>query len=352
MPGAAAYAAIHARVRVMYSTLLPGPEVDRLSETGDYNALVTQLKLTPYGPFLDRVKDKELAPRRAAFQMRGRLAEAYASIISTAPKHTRSLLAQMYRRYEVDNLKGILRGIINGSTWEKVRFVLFPLTSTVLPAQSMVESGNVTAAVELLQGTPYYDTLSYAMKRFSAEQNLFPLEVALDLAYWRKLWSEINHLPREDRVQALHVAGSLLDMNNLMWAIRYRVYYNLSEEELINYTLPFGFRVRDEDIRSIAAGADLALVTSRIFPGLPDLETLFMNPRDGLQRLETMLFRRVAQQCQAAFLGNPFHIGLLLGYLVLQEMEIQDLTVLIEAKSTGATDDNFRPLLVTGSRLN
>jgi V/A-type H+-transporting ATPase subunit C len=352
MPGAAAYAAIHARVRVMYSTLLPGQEIDRLAETADYSTLLAQLKQSAYAPFLDRVKDKELAPRRAAFQMRVRLAEAYASIIATAPKHTRGLLTQMYHRFEVDNLKGILRGVVTGASWEKVRFVLFPLTSTVLPGQAMVEAGNVSAAVELLQGTPYYDTLSYAMKRFSAEQNLFPLEVALDLAYWRKLWSEVNHLPSEDRVQALRVAGSLLDMNNLMWAVRYRVYYNLSEEELINYTLPFGFRVRDEDIRSIAAGADLALVTSRIFPGLTDLEALFDHPRQGLQLLEMKLFRRVAEQCHAAFLGNPFHIGLLLGYLVLQEIEIQDLTVLIEAKSTGAAEDEFRSLLVTGSRLN
>lgn len=352
MPGAAAYAAIHARVRVMYSTLLPGTEVDRLAETPDYNTLLTQLKQSAYASYLDRVKDKELAPRRAAFQMRVRLAEAYASIIAMAPKHTHDLLAQMYRRFEVDNLKGILRGIVSGASWDKVRFVLFPLTSTALPAQAMVEAGNVTAAIELLQGTPYYETLSYAMKRYNVEQNLFPLEVALDLAYWRKLWSEVNRLPGDDRVQALRVAGSLLDMNNLMWALRYRVYYNLSEEELINYTLPFGFRVRDEDIRSIAAGTDLALVTSRIFPGIGDLETLFHDPRRGLQALELKLMRKVAHQCHAAFLGNPFHIGLLLGYLVLQEMEIQDLTVLIEAKSTDTAEDDFRMLLVAGSRLN
>jgi V/A-type H+-transporting ATPase subunit C len=352
MPGAADYAAIHARVRVMYSTLLPAEEMTRLGEVGDYTSLVTQLKQTAYGSFLERAKDKELDPRRATYYMRSRLAEAYASVISTAPKHTRSLLAQMYRRFEVDNLKGILRGIASGASWDKVRFVLFPLTSTVLPAQAMVEAGNIGAAIELLQGTPYYDTLSFAMKRFSAEQNLFPLEVALDLAYWRKLWSEINHLPREDRAQALRVAGSLIDVNNLMWAIRYRVYYNLSEEELINYTLPFGFRVRDEDVRSVAAGADLALILTRIFPGLEEVENLLQHPRSGLPQLEMKLFHRVARQCHTAFLGNPFHVGLLLGYLVLQELEIQDLTVYLEAKATGKAEEDFRGLLVEPARLN
>jgi len=48
-------------------------------------------------------------------------------------------------------------------------------------------------------------------------------------------------------------------VNNLMWVIRYKIYHQLSEEEVINYTLPFGYRVRDEDVRAIAAGADLLI---------------------------------------------------------------------------------------------
>src|SRR5690606_20536112 len=120
--------------------------------------------------------------------------------------------------------------------------------------------GNVPAAVELLKGTPYESAMSFAMKRFSAEQNLFPIEVALDLDYWRRLWAEAKKLSGLDREAATKIVGSLLDMNNLMWAIRYKVYHKLSEEELINYTLPFGFRVRDEDVRAIAAGADVAAI--------------------------------------------------------------------------------------------
>src|SRR3970282_1791950 len=116
--------------------------------------------------------------------------------------------------------------------------------------------------------------MSFAMKRFSTEQNLFPLEVALDLNYWRRLWAEAKRLSGKDREMGLKIIGSLLDLNNLMWVIRYKIYHNLSEEELINYTLPFGYRVRDEDVRAIAAGADLSSVVGRVFPGIPDANAL------------------------------------------------------------------------------
>jgi V/A-type H+-transporting ATPase subunit C len=217
---------------------------------------------------------------------------------------------------------------------------------TVLPAQAMLESGSVGAAIELLQNTPYYDTLSFAMKRYSAEQNLFPLEVALDLYYWRQMWAEAKKLSGQDGLQATKIIGSLMDVNNLMWVIRYKVYHGLSEEEIINYTLPFGYHVRDEDVRAIAAGADLPLVVGRVFPGIPDLNALLEEPRRGLPQLEVILGRRLMQQCLSAFIGNPFHIGVPLAFLILSNLEVQDLTVLIEAKSSGMPEQEFQPFLL------
>ncbi|RPJ22319.1 MAG: hypothetical protein EHM33_23810 [Chloroflexi bacterium] len=345
--GVSGYAAISARVRAMYSSLLSPQDFARLSDAPDFPTLITQLKQTAYGPYLENLKDRDLTPQKVDSAIKGRLADSYYSVIHMAPEHARSLLKQLYRYFEVQNLKAVLRAIITDPSWERVQDVLFPMGSmTVLPAQAMVESGSVGAAIELLQGTPYYETLSFAMKRYSAEQNLFPLEVALDLYYWRQLWQEAKKLQGQDREQASRIIGSLMDVNNLMWVIRYKIYHQLSEEEIINYTLPFGFRVRDEDVRAIAAGADLSSVVGRVFPGIPDLNALLEEPRAGLPKLEIELKRRLMQQCLAAFTGNPFHIGIPLAFLILSELEIEDLTVLIEAKSSQMPEEEFLPYML------
>jgi V/A-type H+-transporting ATPase subunit C len=344
--GVSGYAAISARVRAMHSSLLSAQDFARLTDSPDLPSLVTQLKQTAYGPYLESLKDKDLTSQKLDLAIKGRLAASYHSVIHMAPEHARPLLKQLYRYFEVQNLKAILRAVITDPTWEHVQDVLFPLGSmTVLPAQAMLESGSVGAAIELLQNTPYYDTLSFAMKRYSAEQNLFPLEVALDLSYWRQLWQEAKKLPGQDGVQASKIIGSLMDVNNLMWVIRYKVYHGLSEEEIINYTLPFGFHVRDEDVRAIAAGADLPMVVGRVFPGIPDLNTLLEEPRRGLPQLEVILKRRLMEQCLSAFIGNPFHIGVPLAFLILSNLEVQDLTVLIEAKSSEMPQEEFLPYM-------
>ena len=331
----------------MYSSLLSPLDLARLSDAPDVLNLVGQLKHTAYSPYLDNLKDKEFIPRRIVLQIKGKLADAYHTVIRLSPEHTRPFLTQFYRYFEVENLKAVLRAIVAGSSWDHVREVLFPIGSlTTFPLQAMVETGNIVAAVDLLNNTPYADTLSFAMKRYTAEQNLFPLEVALDLNYWRQLWREAQQLPVPDRDQALRIVGALLDMNNLMWAIRYRVYYQLSEEELINYTLPFGYRLHDEDVRAIAAGVDIPSVVERVYPGISDVAALLNEPRSGLPKLESQLKQLVMKQCTATFIGNPFHIGVSLAFLILSDLEIQDLTILIEAKFSHARDDEFRPFLL------
>ena len=345
--GVSGYAAISARVRAMSSSLLRPQDFARLSDSTDLPTLVSQLKQTVYGPYLENLKEKDLTPQKLDLAIKGRLADSYRSVTQMAPEHARPLLKQLYRYFELQNLKAILRGVITDPTVERVQDVLFPMGDmTVLPAQAMLESGSVAAAIELLQNTPYYETLSFAMKRYSAEQNLFPLEVALDLYYWRQLWQEAKKLPGQDRVQASKIIGSLMDVNNLMWVIRYKVYHGLSEEEIINYTLPFGYRVRDDDVRAVAAGADLPLVVGRVFPGIPDLNALLEDPRKGLPQLEVILKRRLMQQCVSAFIGNPFHIGVPVAFLILSNLEVQDLTILIEAKSSAMPAEEFRPYML------
>jgi V/A-type H+-transporting ATPase subunit C len=355
--GVSAYAAVSARVRVKYSYLLSAAEMRMLGEAADVRSLVDALKRTAYGPQLDTLKEPEPDVATVVEVLRTRLVEEAQSVIRSVPGLARPLLSQFQRRHEVGNLKAVLRALATGegseskpASWERIRPLLYPLGgATQVPAERMLEAGSVAAGIELLRGGAYYEPLAFALKRYSAEQSLFPLEVALDLSYWRKLWQEARKLAGEDQVQALRVVGSLVDTNNLMWVIRYRVYKHLSEEELINYTLPFGHQVADTDIRAIAAGGDIGSILQGLFPGLRDVSELLQESHSGLPLLEVELKRCVAKRCLAAFLGNPFHIGLPLAYMILHDLEVQDLIVLLEAKSAHLGAQRFQPYLLAGA---
>jgi len=346
-----AYSLVHATVRALYSTMLAPETWSALVEAQDFDAVLTVLSKTVYGPYL-QIERQELTPRRAIYQIRWHLADLYEKIIRLTPGPGQQLLLQLWRLYEVDNLKATLRGIETGASWDQVRHLLCPMakyiTLTTASMEKMIQSGDVARAIELIRHTPYYETLVHALERYRAERNLFPLEVALDLDYHRGLWQSIHQLTGTDHEQALRIAGTVLDVDNLLWAIRYRVYHHLSEQEIINYTLPFGYRVRDEDIRAIAAGADIAQVVKHIYPGVQIPPSLISGGGEGgggLAALELSCQRHIVKTCRAAFIGYPFHVGIPAAYLLLNEHEIRDLTVLIEAKSSHLPMEMFASML-------
>jgi len=340
------YAVIHARVRALYARLLTIETWRELYEAQDLDALLGILAETVYGPYLD-IGEQELTPRRAVYQIKGHLADTYLKVIHFSPEPGCQVLIQLWRLFEVDNLKALLRGIESGASWRQVRLTLFPTgKETVLPAEEMFEAGGIPQAIELLRGTPYYATLSHALERYRAEQGLFPLEVVLDLDYYRELWRDVNELTGRDREYALQLVGGMVDMTNLLWAIRYRVYHHLSEEEIINYTLPFGHHLEDRDIRAIAAGASIAPIVSRLYPEIENVGVLLEEARAGLAELERQLQRHIMRECHKSFIGYPFHIGIPVAYVLLNEQEIHDLTVLIEAKASRVPAQIYSSLLL------
>jgi len=348
MRDVSAYSLVHATVRALYSTMLTPETWSALVQTQDFDALLSVLSKTVYAPYL-QIERQELTPRRAVYQIRWHLTDVYEKLIRLTPEPGRQLLLQLWRLYEVDNLKATLRGVETGASWDQVRHLLRPMTRytalTTADMEKMVQNGDVARAIERTRHTPYYDTLVHALERYQEERNLFPLEVALDLDYHRGLWQSVNQLTGVDHKQTLCVVGAVLDVNNLLWAVRYRVYHHLSEQEIINYTLPFGYQVHDEDIRAIAAGADIAQVVRHIYPdvAIPPL----ISGEGGLAALELSLQRHIVKACHAAFIGYPFHVGIPAAYLLLNEHEIRDLTVLIEAKASHLPTETFTSLFET-----
>ena len=350
-----AYSVVHAAVRGLYSKRLSPDTWEALLQAEDFDAVLSLLSKTSYGPYLEGIDPELMTPRRAAYQIRQRMADVYEKVIRISPDRAEDILLWLWRLYEVADLKATFRGIEAGAAWDRVRFLLYPrhryALLTLEDLEDMVLTGSVADAIESIRGTPYYDPLAHALSRYRAERSLFPLEVALDLAYNRRLWEALGHLHGEDHEHAMRLVGTLIDMDNLLWAIRYRVHHNLSQQEIINYTLPFGYQVDDEDIRAVAAGADIATIVRRVYPELGVIDGLKEGGTVPLESLEIALKRRLVRMCYDEFVGFPFHIGIPIAYLLVTEHENSDLVVLIEAKASHLSQARFVPLLVTRAAI-
>jgi len=342
-----AYANVHTRVRGMIGNLLGDETITRLSASPDLSTLIAKLEETSYASCLATSEETIKSSRRAAYEIRKKLTRDYKIIIQHAPSFARQLLIQLFKLYEVDNLKAVLRGIEVGEQWEKIRYTLFPIEDyPTLPFEEMVQRGTVESAIALLHNTEYEADLKPALTRFHDEKSLFPVEVAIDLSYWQRLWDQIDTLPHKDQKITRKLIGMMVDKNNLTWAARYRVFHHFSESEIINYTLPFGYKVDDSVIRAIAADRDPYQLVAEIYPAILKEGTLDSKSTSKWQLIETAFTRMIYSRCKNAFSSGSFTIGLPLAYLLVLEMEIQDLTLLFEAKSLEMPVDQYAPYLI------
>ena len=332
--GVPQYILPNVHIRAMIGRLLSDQTWLELDSTRDVPGMLAILARTTYSPHLAEFESVCPPCELLEARLNADLALRFARVIDLVPEADRPLIVILKQLYEVDNLKTILRGLEMGESIEKMETFLFPLgRAASLDSEQLVRVESVTDLVITVQGTPYGNAMRHALGRYEDEHRLFPLEVALDLDYYRRLWQAIQQLAGTSRKWAELLIGTWYDLTNVLWALRYRYFHKLSLAEIINYTLPYGYRSNDTVIRAIAEGEDVTPLLRRVWgPEVPEVNTY----QDGwLPKLEAWLHRYLARLARTALLGYPFHLGVVLAYIILKRYEVQDLMVLAEAKMAG-----------------
>lgn len=335
----AGYAASQAWIRAKRSALISAATWRRLLEEDSLERLVTTARTTRYG---ERVSADVGRTER---QLARTLAEEMLDLARFVPgRAARGLLVWHARRPELDNLKTVLRTLHFRQPRERAVALLLPLPRSSLDWRSLLSAGDVASLVEQLRGSVYATPLEDALERYREEGSLFFLEVSLDLAYLGQLVRRIGQLAAADRRQAETFLGYAVDVQNLTWAYRYRIYAHLSPEEILNYTLHRGFRVDVRTLRRVVTGSPLSEEAGRLGVVVPE----DLPEREALERVEIESRRLLFARAGESFRGLTFHLGAALAYATLLESEIDDLVTLFEGRSEGMTTEALAARLVRG----
>ncbi len=347
---AVTYSASTARVRGLYSRLLDASTWDELLRADTLASALYILRGTGYGPALQRLEQGE-APRLDLLEglLVAHAAENDRRAMRLTRGSVRALLFVWWRQYELENLKTVFRGVDQGLAPQQIERLLVPLGEhPTLPWESLVQEVSVPGLVERMRGTHYINPLRNAFPAYQRLRSLFPLEIALDIRYYRDITAAIHDLGGADRDDARHILGTWLDMLDILWAYRHRVYYHMSAEEIVNYTMWHTERTDTRLIRAIALGAEPREVVDQVFgPGRVDLTALEgLRGEAVMPALELALKGYWRELARREMGGYPFKMGTILGYLVLQEIEARDLVTVLEAKRMLWPPERIREYLV------
>jgi V/A-type H+-transporting ATPase subunit C len=338
------YAYGGAKVMALKSFLLSAADYHYLLRARNLEDLVGYLRTTAYGATLAgwdwRRADAEAELSRRLY---GNLAQAFLKVRRGLKKRESRFLEHLVHRLEAENLKVVLRALHQGLEPLQAGGRLLPLgTLSPLNCQDLLRQGSIPRLVDALAHTIWGPPLSRGLSRFVKENDLFPLEMSLDLFVYATLWQGLAGLSRSDRRIAGEILGTLVDITNITWAGRFRDLYVFPAEETYQYLIEAG------SFSSAAARRDLAFAsnTGEMILRLPrpTYVELLQGASDRAE-VEARLRQHWLATLENRLAQPPFQIGLPVTYLFFKELEVDNLITLFNGMALNLPAERVAPRL-------
>ncbi len=332
MAGLASYAFLNARLRTKLSKLLSAEKYEQLTRAADVEGAYHVLRETGYTDiFRDMASAADVARAEAALV--DHLIQVHREVAAHCKGEVRRFIEELMRKYEVENLKAVLRA---WNTKEEVRFVYRAQICNEIPVDSMLKAATIEEIIVLLGETPYRKPLAGGREKYKETGSLFYLEVALDRELYAATLRAIEELSMADRRIAAKLIGIEIDILNINWIVRFKRYYNLGLAEITNLMMPGGVHIREELVREVYPGRDQASLMSALLGGISGAAVQRIGTErevEALNQLEAFLREMYARQLRKALGGYPFTIGTAIAYLRLKRIEVSNIITLLNAKA-------------------
>jgi V/A-type H+/Na+-transporting ATPase subunit C len=328
------YSFVQAKTRALKGRLLSAEDWHFLLRARTLGEVLRYLAGTDYAEAVSQLHAGEFAGKAAAPALYDQLFSSYAKLLRAVPQHGSRLITSLLLRFDAENLKTILRGIWQQKSPAEISPLLYRLHGlSRLPVDQLFQVQTVTDALELLRSTTFYLPIKHAQAQFQAQGRLFPLDMAIDITVFERLVEALKSVRGLDRKGAKDLIGELVDLENLSWLVRFRFYYGLSPEELINYLLHGGRRLGIQKLGALARSVELEAFLAQ----LPPPYRKALQPATAWTDIQPLSNSWLVQQLYRVFSRDPFQIRLPLAFLLLKEIEVRALERLLTAWDMGET---------------
>jgi len=331
------YSLINAKVRARLSTLLSPEQIDRLADARDLPEFYSAINGTIYA---DIFSQPEIAfdPRVGERLLLEREVQWHSELLGDLKGAEKDLVSTFLEKYEIENLKTVLRIREGHRDLEEMKYMVRHKLPHSLPYQAIAEAASLEDAVSYLAGTPYYGAIIAVMDDYEEKKTLFPVEINLEIDYFRRLKEKVSALGKRDRQIARKLIGLEIDRKNLAWLIRLKFYYDVPTGDLFEYKIPGGYRMTTDRLKASFKAESIKEVLNL------SLEKSFKNISEILVRgeelsklylLEIILWNYQITEARRALGGFPFTIGTVLSYLILKRTEIRNIITILNGKVYG-----------------
>jgi V/A-type H+-transporting ATPase subunit C len=328
----------HARI----PDILTEETMTELAQSDDIHELLNKLKDTTYGEITLETEERvPIVLERIFYQ---KFIQRIQQIVKLTPTKIGDFLRAYYdMRFEVTNLKRIIRGKFSGISGPEIKLNLIPMEPYLAPDhEKLAELDTIDAVIDSLGNTPY-SNLKEQLKLFHDLDALWPFELTLNSIYADTILQSVTILPKTAKRMIDRIVKLETDVENILFAIKQRE-ESETQTNRIQEMFPITFQVSIEQLTEIARTPNLRL-------SIEGLEDPYKNILSPIHTGDVALIRTALRQnkyeiAKSARASDEFGFNVIMAYLIYSELEKDNLVGLVWGKAQGLLSDELLKYIV------
>lgn len=345
------YGYANARIRAMKSRLLDESFYNQLLSTNSLQGVTSALAQTPYARDLDESMIKIEGLKGFDEALRRNIMKTFRQVVKVLGEENQNLINVLLGRWDILNIKTILRGKNIGASSDIILESLIPAgeldEATLL---EMVRSRDVRDCIDIMATlhVSYATPLTGAFPNYAYKRNLAVLELALDKAFYEMSFARLRGRDINTRL-VLEMMRREIDLINIMTLLRV-IKEEVDREESAKLFIPGGKEITVEKLQELCGFHAVEdgmkeLSGSSYFNLLEEKMPMYFatNSLAGLERgmEEEMVRRRIA-----LFRADPLSIASTIAFIWAKYNEIVNLRIIARGKEVGMPEAKIREAMI------
>ena len=237
-------------------------------------------------------------------------------------REERELLRYWATRFELANIKTLLRGKMTGRSYDTLRTELVDLGHfSRVHMEALLLSSDAAELLRHLEHSAYGDFARDMRRGLSQQHELFTIDATIDRHYFSGLASRARNVGREARA----LIGSMTDRVNLVWLLLYRFSYELPPAQVYYLLIPAGSRLSHELFIELARLDSLEEVLEMLPSPYAEMLRGAHSTSEVTRRLEYHTWDTALRILR----GRRFNPTRALAYMILRERDLRRVRAIV-----------------------
>ncbi|ARS90037.1 V-type ATP synthase subunit C [Natrarchaeobaculum aegyptiacum] len=347
MRGASNTEYVSARVRARRAALFADEDYRKLVRMGP-SGIARFMEESEYEREINELGARFSGVDLIEYALNRNLAKHFGDLLEWSEGRIYDLIARYLRKFDVWNVKTIIRGIYTETDPEEIRTDLIragELEDATL--DQLVEVDTIEDVIEVLDGTTYHDPLEAAYSEYEESGTLVPLENALDREFYEHLLDDLgrpNEGPAANYVEFLQAE---IDFRNARNALR--LARSGADVDPASYYIEGGVLFDEGELRRLVTDTDELVdhiaENKRYGKRLSDALSR-MREADSLIQFEHALDAALLQYADTLSSIYPVSVSSVISYILAKEREVENIRAIARGREVGLSESEIEEELV------